>query len=127
MAVLYLTDQGATVHKQGGSIVVRKLGRRLHSIHAFNLEQVVVFGRVHLTPQLIHFLLEENIDTVFMSTAGRFRGRLVSGEGRNIELRRAQFRRGEDPAFELDLARRFVRGKLQNSRALVRRHQRTGP
>lgn len=124
MAVLYVTEQGAVVHRQGRRLVVRKLGHVLEWVHTFRLEQLVLFGNVQLTAQAIAFLLQEGIDTVFMGTGGKYRGRLVSGDGKNVALRQTQFRRAEDTAFQLDLARRFVRGKLQNSCALLRRHQR---
>lgn len=124
MAVLYVTEQGATLCKRGGRILVQKLGHTLQTVHAFQMDQVVLFGNVQITPETRTFLLEEGIDTVFLSTAGKYRGRLASTEGKNIELRRAQFRRGEDGPFVVELARRFVRGKLTNSRAVLRRHQR---
>ncbi|MEW6284096.1 MAG: CRISPR-associated endonuclease Cas1, partial [Candidatus Eremiobacterota bacterium] len=38
-----------------------------------------------------------------------------------------QFRKADDPAFELDLARRFVSGKLHNCRVLLRRQLRRNP
>jgi CRISP-associated protein Cas1 len=125
MAVIYVTDQGATVHKTGQRLVVSKQGKQLHSVPWFHVEQVVLFGNVQLSPQVRTFLLDESIDTVFLSTAGKFRGRLWSGEGKNVELRRTQFRCYEDQAFVVELARRLVRGKLQNCRTLLRRHQRT--
>ena len=73
---------------------------------------------------MVTWLLESGVDTVFLSTAGKFRGRLVSGEGKNVELRRAQFAHLDDEPFLLDLAQRFVRGKVQNSRSVMRRQQR---
>lgn len=127
MSVLYVTEQGTTVHKLGRRLVVRKLGRVLETIHTYNLEQVILFGNVQLTAQAIGYLLGEGIDTVFMGLGGRYKGRLVSGDGKNIALRRQQFRRAEDEQFVLEIARRFVRGKLANSRAILRRHQRQRP
>ncbi len=127
MSVLYVTEQGTTVHKLGRRLVVRKLGHVMETIHTFNLEQVILFGNVQLTAQATAYLLQQGIDTVFMGTGGRYRGRLVSGDGKNILLRRQQFRQGEDESFMLDIARRFVRGKLSNCRSLLRRHQRQRP
>lgn len=127
MSVLYVTEQGTTVHKLGRRLVVRKLGHVLETVHTYNLEQVILFGNVQLTAQTTAYLLQEGIDTVFMGTGGRYRGRLVSGDGKNIQLRRQQFRRAEDEAFVLDSARRFVRGKLANCRSVLRRHQRQHP
>lgn len=123
MKVLYITEQGAILHKQGQRLIVRKLGQIIHTALAFQVEQILAFGNVQLTAPTVHYLLQQGIDTVFMSRTGRYRGRLQSFEGKNIHLRRAQFRLSEDPQFLTDLACCFARGKIQNCRVLLRRQQ----
>lgn len=124
MAVLYVVEQGAVISKRGDVLVVSREHETLRSVPAFALDQLVVFGRVQLTAPVRDYLLEREIDTVFMTRSGRFRGRLTSYTGGNIELRQAQFRRCEDQDFLVDLGQRFVEGKLSNCRAVLRRHQR---
>lgn len=108
--------------KRGNRLVVEKLGTVIHWVHAFKLRQVVILGNVNLSPGALAFLMQEGIDTVFMSLYGKYRGRLISEFSKNIDLRRAQFRRFEDPSFRLEAAKRFVRGKLENCRVLLRRY-----
>jgi CRISPR-associated protein Cas1 len=112
------------VSKRGEVLIVRKDDQQLASIQAFAVEQVILFGRVQLTAPARDFLLDKEIDTVFMTRTGRFRGRLTSYSGGNVGLRQSHFRRSENPAFLLDLGKRLVSGKLSNCRALLRRHQR---
>ncbi len=113
--------------KRGDRIEVRKMGKTIQWVHAFKVNQVVVMGNVSLSPVMIGYLLTEGIDTVFMSVHGKYRGRLISQFGKNIELRRAQFRKMDDAEFRLDTAKRILAGKLANSRTLLRRlNQRTG-
>jgi CRISPR-associated protein Cas1 len=121
MAILYLTDQGATLSKRGSRLVIEKKGQMLHWVHAFKVEQVVVMGQVSLAPGALAFLLEEGIDTVFLSLYGRYRGRLISQFGKNVELRRQQFLKLDNPHRSLGLARALVRGKLHNCRVFLRR------
>jgi len=121
MAILYVTEQGASLTKRGSRLVVEKLGRPVHWVHAFKVEQVVLMGSINVTPGAIAFLLQQGIDTVFLSFYGKYRGRLISHLGRNIELRRRQFERLADPAFRLAQARAYVQGKLHNCRVLLRR------
>ncbi len=124
MPILYVVEQGARVTKTGERIIIRKESETLQTVPAFALEQVVLFGNIELTPPARNFLLDQGIDTVFMSMGGRFRGRLSSFSGNNIELRQTQFAKCQEEAFLLDLAQRFVQGKLANCRTLLRRHQR---
>lgn len=124
MAILYVVEQGAVVMKRGELITISKEGEVLTSVHAFAVEQVILFGRVQLTAPARNFLLERDIDTVFMTRTGRFRGRLSSYSGGNIELRQAQFRYCDKDENLVNLSKRFVAGKLANCRTLLRRHQR---
>ena len=124
MAILYVVEQGAVVMKRGEVIAVAKERETLTTVPAFALEQVILFGRVQLTAPARDFLLEKNIDTVFMTRTGRFRGRLSSYSGGNIELRQSQFRYCDHDERLVELGKCFVTGKLSNCRALLRRHQR---
>jgi CRISPR-associated protein Cas1 len=125
MSILYLVDQGAYVRKSGNRLIVEKGGKTVQWLHSFDLEQVLVFGGIQLSSGAINHFLSEGIDTVFLSTYGRYRGRLVAHFGKNIELRRLQFRKMDNPDYILERARSFVAGKLQNYRILLRRHNRS--
>jgi CRISPR-associated protein Cas1 len=127
MAVLYVTEQGASIVKEGARLLIEKQGRVIRWAHAFELEQVALMGNVSLSPQALAFLLQEGVDTVFLSYHGKYRGRLVSQLGKNVELRRLQFRRLEDPEFRLKAAKAYVRGKLDNCRRLLRVQNRESP
>lgn len=121
MSILYLTEQQATVSKEGGRLLIKKEGVVAHTVHLFKLEQIVLFGNIYLTPAAIRHLLREGIDTTFMSRQGRYLGRLQPALGKNIILRREQFRKMEDANFCLKTARSIVKGKLANLRTLLMR------
>jgi CRISPR-associated protein Cas1 len=123
MACLYVIEQGAEVIKQGNRLVVRKFRTELESVPAFKVEQLILMGNIQITSQAIKFLLTEGIDTVFLTVNGKYRGRLVSTFSKNIDLRRIQFRKMEEGSYILDLAKKFVWGKLSNYRILLRRYQ----
>jgi len=125
MSVVYLTDQGATLVKRGKRLVVEKAGREIRFFHAFKVDQLVIMGQVHISPHTLAFLMEQGVDTVFLSFTGKYRGRLVSDLGKNIALRQAQFRFMESGEKTLDLAKRYVSGKIQNCRVLLRRQAQT--
>ncbi|MEW6375037.1 MAG: CRISPR-associated endonuclease Cas1 [Thermodesulfobacteriota bacterium] len=125
MSILYLMEQNATVSKEGGRLLIKKEGAISQTIHLFKLEQVVLFGNIFLTPAVIRHLLKEGIDTAFMTRKGRYLGRLQSALGKNIILRREQFRKIEDKDFCLKTVKSIVKGKLANLRAVLMRLNRT--
>ena len=124
MSIFYITDQGAYLTKKGTRLVVEKRGQIIHWVHAFKVDQVVLMGAVSVSPAAIAYLLQEGIDTVFMSIHGKYRGRLISQFGKNVELRRTQFKKMEDEGSRLALAKAYIEGKLVNSRVLLRRYNR---
>lgn len=121
MAVLYLAEQGAELHKKSQRLVVEKFGQVIQEVRTMELDQVVVIGNVHLTPSAVTFLLDKGIDTVFLSYHGKFKGRLISQFGKNVALRQIQFAKFADGGVVLDVAKRYVIGKLSNCRTLLRR------
>lgn len=121
MAILYVTEQGSSLTKQGDRLVVMKQGKAIHWAHAFKVEQVALMGNISLSPAVVGFLLEQGIDTVFLTYFGRYRGRLISQFGKNIELRRQQFKKIDDLEFKLKQARSCVKGKINNCRVFLRR------
>ena len=114
-------DQGAGVYCRGERLQVRRRKEVLAEVHLYDLEQVVLMGRIALSAAAMGTLLERGVDTVLLSVHGRYRGRLVGPERRNVLLRQQQFRRYEDEPFRLGVGRAVVEGKLRNMRTLLMR------
>ncbi|MDE2832572.1 MAG: CRISPR-associated endonuclease Cas1 [Gemmatimonadota bacterium] len=121
MAVLYVTETGAQVRREGERLAVWKGKKKLHTLPAYDLHQMVLFGNIGITPAAMHTALMQGIDLVLLSTTGSYRGRLVGPQGRNVILRQMQYRRYEDEDFRLGAARGFVSGKIRNMRTLIMR------
>ena len=86
-----------------------------------HLTAVVCFGHVGLSAPLMHRLPDEGIALVLLDANGRFKARLEGAVSGNVLLRQAQFARGADAAFTLDMARSFVAGKIKNTRQVLQR------
>ncbi len=124
MSVLYVTEQGAFLAKAGERIVVKKKDRVLRWVRGPEVSQIILFGNVGLTTQAVSYILKRGIDLVFLSAGGEYRGRLITDLGKNVALRRMQFERFSDASFSLQLAKEFVRGKVENSISLLRNYNR---
>jgi CRISPR-associated protein Cas1 len=127
MATLYATTQGAVVRRVGQRLIVSLERDTLDTIRLRELERVVLFGNITLTPAAIAVLLEAGIETTFLSMGGRYRGRLTPADAKNVFVRQAQFRRYDDLDFRMRTARSLLDGKLRNSRQLLLRHGRDHP
>ncbi len=123
MAVLYITKQGASLHKTGGRLVVKQGENVLNDIPAISVEQVVIFGNIQVTTQAMAYLLKEGIDISYLSSSGRFRGKLMPELKKDVTLRQQQLKVAEMPLTRLEIAKSIVLGKLQNTLIFCQRQR----
>ncbi|HXG11749.1 MAG TPA: CRISPR-associated endonuclease Cas1 [Gemmataceae bacterium] len=126
-AVLYLQEPGSHVGKRSEHLIIRKDGQELSRVPLHAVRQVVVFGNVQVSTQALETLTANEIPVMYLSGHGRFIAALMPAPAKNVSLREAQFRRFDDPAEALKLAREVVRAKLTNQRALLMRCLRSRP
>ncbi len=124
MPPLYLTRQLSKIRIRKGRLLVELDGEPLLHVPLGHVSEVVLFGNIGLSTPAIGTLLARDIDVVFLSEDGVFKGRLSSGLTPHMPLRRAQYRALEQPDFKLEMARGFVQAKLRHQRALLLRHNR---
>lgn len=125
MTLLYLTEPGSVLVKDGNRLSVKK-GKDsvIKSIGLEKLEGVIVIGAAHLSTGLITELLERDISMTWLSSSGRFFGRLEPTSGYNIDRQILQFERQRDEHFRLVLSRSWINAKIRNCRTLLRRYNR---
>ncbi|MDA3874789.1 MAG: type I-C CRISPR-associated endonuclease Cas1c, partial [Kiritimatiellae bacterium] len=121
---LYITTQGAYLHKEGLSLVVRieKEDRFRAPIH--NLEGIVGFGNVLCSPFLMAFCAENNVAISFLSQYGKFLASVRGPVSGNVLLRREQYRVADQKEKSFHLARNMVFGKISNARQVLLRGRR---
>lgn len=122
MTVLHIKEQGAAVRRNIERIQVTALdrdsGKRkvLSEAPVRELEQVAIYGNVQLTTPAASLLLQHEVDIVFLSLYGTFRGRLAYSGSKHARLRHAQLRLTGDEGKALAVAARIVQAKLANQR-----------
>ena len=67
MPPLYITTQGAKLRYSKRRLVVEKDKKQVAAVPAVHVEQVLIFGNVSVTTPALGFLLENEIDTVFLT------------------------------------------------------------
>jgi CRISP-associated protein Cas1 len=121
---LFVTTQGAYLRKVGETVVVKSEDTTLATVPFHHLVGVVCFGNVSVSPYLMHALADRGVSISLMSERGRFLARVEGKASGNVLLRREQYRRADDPAMRLALARACIAGKLVNARGCLRRFAR---
>jgi CRISPR-associated protein Cas1 len=115
-------EQGARVGISGGRIEVRKDSERLASLREIDVSEVALFGGVSMSQAALRRLAAAGVPITHFSLGGWFQAMTVGIEPSNVQLRIEQFRRADDEAASLELARAFVGAKIRNARVLLRRN-----
>lgn len=124
MSTLYLTEEGSSLTIKENRLQIKKASDTLKEISIEKVDNIVLFGRCHITSPLVTELLEREIPVSWVSGTGKFFGRLEPTTAVNIERQREQFRRADDEEFSLALAKSFIMAKIKNCQVVLRRYNR---
>ena len=119
---LYITRQGAYIHKERETIVIEHERQKLMQVPIHSVSGLFCFGNVLVSPHLMGFCGEKGVNLAFFTEYGRFFGRLQGKRSGNVLLRRAQYHANEQTALEV--ARSVIASKLIGSKSVLQRHQR---
>lgn len=121
-APLYVQTQGLSIGVRGERLEVRERGTLVKDARLIDVSQVSLFGNIQVTAQAVKTFLERGIPVCYFTSGGWFHGWTQGMVHKNVELRRRQYATAGDPAASLGFARKFVSGKIRNSRTLLRRN-----
>lgn len=118
---LYVTIPEAYLSLDGENIVLLREKLELGRVPLHNLERIMTFGYLGVSPALMGKCVESGIELVFMTPYGKFLARVEGNVNGNVLLRRAQFRIADDKKRSLKIARSMIIGKVYNCRQVLLR------
>lgn len=119
---LHVQTPGAKVAKDGECLVIKDHDDVLAEARLVETSQVVLYGAVQVSTQVIQELCKREIPLVYCSSGGWFYGITMGLPHKHVEVRRRQYAAAADPDRCLQLAKRFVQAKIANCRTLIRRN-----
>lgn len=114
--ILYVTRPNVYLRHELESVRVVQGDETLLRVPLHHLQGITIFGYGGISPSLLHKCLSAGVFVTYLTERGKFLGRLEGAGSGNVLVRIAQLRASDDPVRRLELARRIVAGKLQNSR-----------
>ncbi len=119
---LYVTGNGLSIGKTSEILRIKSKGETVQDVRIGEISQVNVFGNNQLTAAAVHGLCQAEKPIAHFSFGGWFYGTTQGLGLKNVFLRREQFRRADDPAFCLWVAKALVISKIRNQRTLLKRN-----
>lgn len=120
MPALYLDAQGAYLRKEDGEYVVH-YQQTQQAFPSSQIEKIILLGNVQISTQVMADALHHHIPVCFLSSKGRYRGRLTPPSHGNVRLRLRQYDCIRESSLALPYARWFVIGKIRNSKEMLGR------
>lgn len=118
---LYVTTQGAYLHKDGDTVVVESNGLKILQLPIHTIGSIVCFGNVLCSPFLLGFCASRDISISFLSEHGNFLAALRGPVQGNVLLRREQYRFADSASHTLSIAGNCVLGKISNCSVVLKR------
>ncbi|KOE64401.1 type I-C CRISPR-associated endonuclease Cas1c [Aggregatibacter actinomycetemcomitans] len=116
---LYITTQGSYLHKERETLVVEQEKKKVAQLPVHSIGHIFCFGNVLVSPFLMGFCGENNVNLALFTENGRFLGRLQGRQSGNVLLRRAQYRVSEQNP--VPIARNIIAAKIQASKRVLQR------
>lgn len=120
--VLYISEPGAKIGRQGEQIVIHFPDQRKEEIPLKDLIHINLMGNIQCSTQLIHTLMASGIGISYLSTHGKYMGSLSPATTKNVLLRKKQFTKLLHPETALRLSQWITYSKISNQRTLLRRN-----
>ncbi|MBE9033035.1 CRISPR-associated endonuclease Cas1 [filamentous cyanobacterium LEGE 11480] len=127
MTTLYVTDQGAYVRVRDKQFQVFYQKELKINVPVNRVSHVVLFGCCNLSHGAVSLALQRRIPIMYLSSKGRYFGRLDTEGHAQVDYLTQQVQRSLDETFAIRQARSMIVAKLHNSRILLRRLQRKRP
>ena len=125
--VLFITKPEVYIGLNGENITIKEDNTIIARYPLHNLEEVVCFSNMGVSPALMEKCVEQNISVCFLTPTGRFRGRVIGETRGNVLLRKKQYRVSDDENESLQISRNFILGKVYNEKWQLERYIRQYP
>jgi len=123
---VYVANPGSSVRVARGRVNVVKGKRILLDLPQARVGRIVTFGAVGVSSGMRQWALASGRDIVFLSARGKLLGVADATHTHHVARRVAQYDAMRQPEFASAMGRSMLRGKVANSRALLRRYAHAG-
>jgi len=121
MGTVYIVSSNGKLTKRGESLMFSDYDGTQSTLPLHTIDQLFIMGALEITGQALRLLMKHSIETVFVSKNGRYDGKLVFDDAKNVFLRQKQYDLLHNEIFCREFARSIVKGKVKNQYLFMQR------
>lgn len=121
MGTIYIVSNNGKLTKRGESLVFLDYDGTQSTLPLHTVDQLFIMGTLEITGQTLRLLMKHSIETVFVSKNGKYDGKLVFEDAKNVFLRQRQYELLHDEQFCREFVRAVVKGKVKNQYLFMQR------
>ena len=119
---LYITLPDVYLAVSGENILIKQDDKTIARYPFHNLEDIVLFSYLGMSPKLIQKCMEHGIGVCYLTPNGKFIARMRGESQGNILLRRKQYRAADDEEESLAISRNIICAKIYNQKWTIERY-----
>jgi CRISPR-associated protein Cas1 len=119
--VLYVTTPDSYLSLENNNVVISVENKKKIRVPIHNLESIVCFGYLGVSPALMGFCAENGVGLCFLNQYGKFLARVTGPVYGNVLLRKEQYRVSLKENECVSIAINCIIGKLINTRTVIER------
>ena len=121
---LYIDTENVSVHRSSEHLVLEKDNKKIASVPIVETKSIILLKSSLVTAPALELVYSKGIDLIYIDNNGRILSRMNSCKGGGAELRLAQYRFYENMERRTSLAKKFVIGKVNNQKELIKKYKR---
>ena len=119
---LFITLPDVYLAASGENIIVKRENKTLARYPFHNLEDIVLFSYLGVSPKLIQKCMEYGIGICYLTPNGKFIARMRGESKGNILLRRKQYRVADNEEECLKISKNIICAKIYNQKWTIERY-----
>jgi len=124
MSVVYIISDHGKLNQVNETLEFTAADGTIRKIFPHRMDSLIIGGIVSISGRAFQLLLKHQINTFFINSNGKFNGKLIFNEPKNIFLRKKQYFFSGDEGSKLSIARTIVMAKVKNELTFVQRIKR---
>lgn len=121
MSTVYISSDYGKLSKKGDCLEYHHKDGTVVQIFPYKTKQIIIIGKLDITSEAMKNLMRFKINVTFLNKNGRFDGRLIFQDGKNVFFRHKQYQKLDNAEFVLNFSKIIVLAKLKNQYAFMRR------